>query len=166
MNDDKALVWYEADGTRHVLGEPPPAPVPTPAESRPGRSDAAQPLVRPAAPEQAEPEATASLVEPTGDTPQASDSDGSDEPGSKEPSALGGMARALLLGAAAAAATGAVVGAISLAATGDRPDTVDETIVPVTLATVTEPVATEPAPTTGVETIDLAPPTTSADQPE
>jgi len=142
MIEDEALVWYEADGTRHVLGEPPatveaaePAPV----------ADVADPV-----------EWVAPAVEADADELDADEA-------IDEPSALRGMVRALALGAAAAAATGAAVGAISLAATGDRPDTSVETL-PSTLVVGGDP--TVPVPTTEeVERIELVPPTTSADQP-
>ncbi|MFA9564410.1 MAG: hypothetical protein ACERLM_06865, partial [Acidimicrobiales bacterium] len=74
-----------------------------------------------------------------------------------------GAALCLTTTAGAAAATGAAVGAISLAATGDRPDTSVETL-PSTLVVGGDP--TVPVPTTEeVERIELVPPTTSADQP-
>lgn len=183
MIEDEALVWYEADGTRHVLGEPRPEPV----RAVPRGSDApavepAAPWVEPPVPEPAEPKAPAQpetsrqpepelatppRAEPTasGDDSEAPAAETVEEPADEEPSALRGMVRALLLGAAAAAATGAAVGAISLAATGDRPDTSDETIVPSTLVAEEDSVGAEPSATTVVERIDLAPPTTSGDQP-
>ena len=114
MTENEALVWYEADGTRHVLGEP-PATVEAPVVAAPV-------------------EWVAPAVEADGlDADEAID----------EPSALRGMVRALALGAAAAAATGAAVGAISLAATGDRPDTSVETL-PSTLVVGGDPTVPVP----------------------
>ena len=180
MTEDDTLVWYEADGTRHVLGEAPPAAAPPQPDAGPRPAEAAEPFSRSRAlqPVEAEPPpatgpaestlseaavaAPAPVTAPDGSSERA-DGEAGEAATDEEPSALNGMLRALLLGAAAAAATGAVVGAISLAATGDRPDTVDQSVVPATLATDAEPSGTESPPTT-VETVELAPPTTSAGQ--
>ncbi len=141
MTESEELVWFEADGTRHAFDE----------ASSTTTEVADEPTV--AEPVE-EPTAEDPLEKPAADEPTAA------EP-VEEPSALRGMLRALLLGAAAAAATGAAVGAISLAATGDRPDTTGETVPSTTIA-LEEP--GDPGPSE-VERVELAPPTTSADQP-
>jgi transcription elongation factor len=173
MTESEELVWFEADGTRHVLDEPasvPTARVPTPPRSATGDrvvdattttsdgSGSRRPATdAPAKEPAAEPRTDSTRTE----EPPAEDA--ADE-SAEEPSALRGMMRALALGAAAAAATGAAVGAISLAATGDRPDTTDETTPPTVVTGADSSVPAPPDPTQA-ERVELVPPTTSADQP-
>lgn len=172
MTESEDLVWFEADGTRHVLGEPVPTPTdavvteaasvaaaPTDADAGRQPAELSDFLADAAATEPAKPDSpkleTGSV---TGESEAATD-----EP-KEEPSALRGMMRALALGAAAAAATGAAVGAISLAATGDRPDTTGETI-PSTLVAGEDSSAPDRPDSDADERVELVPPTTSADQP-
>jgi hypothetical protein len=160
MTESEELVWFEADGTRHVLAEPPvKTPVVAEIESAPPPSAGPD---RETPPGRA-PAADESAVEDTVQESSADESVGSEpnEETVQEPSALRGMMRALALGAAAAAATGVAVGAISLAATGDRPDTTGGTVP--TTATAVEGSGASGAGE--VEPVELAPPTTSADQP-
>ncbi len=84
-------------------------------------------------------------------------------------SPMRGMLRSLALGAAAAAATGIIVGAISLSATGSRPDTFESTSTTV----IGGPDGTEgaegmgTASTTDMGRVDLIPATNAPeDQPE
>ena len=186
MTEPEELVWYEADGTRHVLGAPagdgsgapsdglPGHPAARVEESTAGETGVDEPIEQVAVVEtQVE---DADLVDPEDDRAPIEETEARDprveqgeaedsqaDESADERSALRGMVRALAIGAAAAAATGAAVGAISLAATGDRPDTSDE-IVPTTAAALDR--ADEPAASLdSVERVDLTPSTTAADQP-
>lgn len=147
MTESEELVWFEADGTRHVFDE-------VPSEEA---DDGAPPdAVEVEAVSADEPERFATADEP--------DDEGEGK-GKGEPSALRGMVRALALGAAAAAVTGAAVAAISLTATGDRPNTTSGT-VPSTAIAPDQPVDPEgPATGDGIEHVELVPPTTAVDQP-
>jgi CTP:molybdopterin cytidylyltransferase MocA len=154
MTESEKLVWFEADGTRHVFDEAPSKTTDVadePAAESVEEPSADEPFEKPAA---VEPTVTEPVEKPSADEPTVT------EP-VEEPSALRGMLRALALGAAAAAATGAAVGAISLAATGDRPDTTGGTVPSTTIA-LEEP---GDSGTSEVERVELDPPTTSADQP-
>ncbi len=176
MTEPEELVWFEADGTRHVFGRP-SADEHDPTTAAPDESASATPTAstpvdeNAAADRAAEPTEAPTVREPVDDEPAPDEPSGAqitDEPvddeADNEPSAFGGMLRALALGAAAAAATGAVVGAISLAATGDRPDTTSEP-VPSTQAAQEQPAEPEGSVGDEIERVDLTPPTTSADQP-
>ena len=150
MTEPEELVWFEADGTRHVFDQLP---------SEEADDGVPHDAVEVGAMSAGEPERIATTCEPEDAVPTA---DGEDE---DEPSTLRGMVRALALGAAAAAATGAAVAAISLTATGDRPDTTSGTVPSTAIAPDQRAEPEAPGTGDGIERVELVPPTTAVDQP-